>query len=113
MPTTVQLNTRIAPELKRQGDAVFAREGLTSSEVVRAVWEYAARTQQVPACVKQRNEDEVERRVQSVREGAGLASKVARSMGLTCIPATQPCGYETLRDEMYDELSARMEARHV
>ena len=51
MPATVQLNTRIDPELKRSGDAVFARAGLTPSEVVRAVWAHAARTQSVPECV--------------------------------------------------------------
>jgi hypothetical protein len=37
MPTSVQLNTRISPHIKQQGDAVFSRAGLSSSDVVRGV----------------------------------------------------------------------------
>ena len=35
---TVQLNTRIDEALKRGGDSVFGRYGLSPSDVVRAVW---------------------------------------------------------------------------
>ncbi|RVU97582.1 hypothetical protein EII22_05400 [Coriobacteriales bacterium OH1046] len=50
MPATVQLNTRIDPGLKARGDAVFARAGLTPSEAVCSMREYAARAQEVPEC---------------------------------------------------------------
>ena len=102
MGTSVQLNTRIDPELKRRGDAVFAREGLTSSEVVRAVWEYAATRQKAPDCVRKGDASELEQRLGAVREGAGVARKVAMGLGLRLVPAS--VSYETLRDEMYDDM---------
>ena len=46
-----QMNTRIDSSVKRSGDAVFASLGLSPSEVVRAVWEYAAEHGDVPAIV--------------------------------------------------------------
>lgn len=102
MGATVQLNTRISPELKRRGDAVFAREGLTSSEVVRAVWEYAATRQEVPECVRKGDASAQEQRLRAVRDGAGIARKVAMGLGVKLASAT--VDYEALRDEMYDEM---------
>lgn len=107
----MQLNTRIDPGLKARGDAVFARAGLTSSEVVRAVWEYAARTQKVPECVLAHKDDERESRRKAVLEGAGLARRMAEEMGVSL--ANSPYDYKQLRDEMYDEMLAEMAARHV
>lgn len=46
-----QMNTRIDDELKKSGDAVFASLGMTPSDVVRAVWEYASRNGDAPAIV--------------------------------------------------------------
>lgn len=40
---TVQMNVRMPAELKEQGDAALASEGITPSAAVRAVWEKAAR----------------------------------------------------------------------
>lgn len=110
MPATVQLNTRIDPELKRRGDAVFARAGLTASEVVRAVWQNAADTQQVPECVMPHTDeaDEHTRRYQLIEEGAGLAVRVAEEMGIHFEGTFDPCDYKRLRDEMYDEMAAEM-----
>ena len=45
---STQLNTRIDARVKREGDAVFARFGLTPSLVVRAVWNYAIDHQRPP-----------------------------------------------------------------
>ena len=111
MPATVQLNTRIDPGLKERGDAVFARAGLTSSEVVRAVWEYAARTQEVPECVLARTDADREARRKAMLEGAGLGRRMAEEMGIRL--EDTPYDYKQLRDEMYDEMIAEMEARHV
>lgn len=111
MPATVQLNTRIDPGLKERGDAVFARAGLTSSEVVRAVWEEAARTQQVPDFLHKRKNDEIEAKRRAIREGAGLARRMAEEMGIH-LP-DEAIDYKALRDEMYDEMIEEMEARHV
>ena len=102
MGATVQLNTRIDPELKRRGDAVFAHEGLTSSEVVRAVWEYAAKSQKVPECIRKGDVSAQEQRLRAVRDGAGVARKVALELGVELASAS--VNYEALRDEMYDDM---------
>ena len=109
MPATVQLNTRIDPGLKARGDAVFARAGLTSSEVVRAVWEYAARTQTVPECVLERRDKEREAHLDAVEEGFGIGRRIAGQMGIHL--ANEPMDYKALRDEMYDEMLDEMRAR--
>lgn len=112
MPATVQLNTRIDPVLKQRGDAVFARAGLTSSEVVRAVWETAARTQEVPECVLPKKPDEeLEKKLAAAREGYGLARRMAEEMGIHL--SDGPIDYKALRAEMYDEMIDQMERTHV
>ncbi|MBQ9006773.1 MAG: type II toxin-antitoxin system RelB/DinJ family antitoxin [Atopobiaceae bacterium] len=111
MPSTVQLNTRIDPGLKARGDAVFARAGLTSSEVVRAVWEAAARTQELPDCVRTSTEAKHSAHSDAIKEGAGIVRRMAEEMGVF-ISATPP-DYHALRDEAYDALIDEMEARHA
>ena len=110
MPSTVQLNTRIDPSLKARGDAVFARAGLRSSEVVRAVWESAARTQKVPDCVLSTNSAQGDR-IKAIKDGAGLARRMAEEQGVH-IPETLP-DYKALRDEAYDALIEQMETQHA
>lgn len=109
MPATVQLNTRIDPGLKARGDAVFARAGLTSSEVVRAVWEYAANTQTVPECVLARRDRDREARLQAIEEGFGIGRRIAEQAGIRL--ANEPMDYKALRDEMYDEMLDEMRTR--
>ena len=106
MAATVQLNTRIDPVLKARGDAVFAREGLTSSEVVRKVWEYAANNQQVPEWLLERRDDEREARLQAIEEGAGMIRRMAEEMSIHL--SDEPIDYKALRDEMYDEMLEEM-----
>ena len=48
----VQMNVRIDEETKARGDEVFARWGLTPSQVVRAVWEYAEEKGEPPAFMR-------------------------------------------------------------
>lgn len=101
MPSTVQLNTRIDPGLKARGDAVFARAGLSSSEVVRAVWESAARTQEVPDFVRS-SKNAQGARIKAIRDGAGIAKRMAEELGVH-ISQDLP-DYKVLRDEAYDAL---------
>ena len=109
MAATVQLNTRIDPTLKERGDAVFERAGLTSSQVVRAVWEYAARTQTVPECVLERKDEEREARLKAIEEGAGMLRRMAEEMGIHL--SDEPIDYKALRDEMYDDMLDEMRVR--
>ncbi len=53
-----QLNTRAPADLKRGGDAVFARAGQSASDVVRGVWRYAVDT---AVCPMERNPFDVDR----------------------------------------------------
>ena len=111
MPSTVQLNTRIDPGLKARGDAVFARAGLSSSEVVRAVWKAAARTQEVPECVRASKEGAKPAQIDAIKEGAGLARRMAEELGIRV--SEELPEYHALRDEAYDALIDEMEARHA
>ena len=102
MATAVQLNTRIDAALKQSGDAVFSRNGYSSSEVVRAVWRYAAEHQAVPPFMEKRD----------VRGEcpSSAASRAAAGAG----PSNQPLpekDRERLRDDMYDCMLEEMEAR--
>lgn len=113
----VQMNTRLDSVLKQSGDAVFARYDLSPSDVVRAVWSYAAAHQRPPEFLIQLESKDAALQVEadgSVRSGAGLAIRVAES----------ECGYEPSpdsfeggaawrgeRDLMYDEMLEEMEQR--
>lgn len=114
-PTTVQLNTRIDAQVKRGGDVVFAREGLSPSEVVRGVWGYAAEHQEVPGEILDfiRGDGRSSRRDLACR-GRGLALALAAGEHAP-LPDDdrRPEAYdlEALRDEMYDDLLDEMEAR--
>ena len=110
MATTVQLNTRIDPTLKERGDAVFARAGLTPSEVVRGVWEYAANTQTVPDFLQANQDEQREARLKAAREGFGIGRRyVEEVMGIRL--ANDPIDCKALRDEMYDGMLDEMRVR--
>ena len=48
-----QINTRISTSLKEQGEAGFAAAGLTSSEAIRMLYEFAAAHVLQPESIKQ------------------------------------------------------------
>lgn len=113
MGAAVQLNIRIDPELKRRGDAVFARAGLTPSQAVRALWQAAADTQQVPACVAPIVDSGVQQRLDAVHRGAGLLASMMEELGLPLATISEPFDYKSYRDQMYDEMICEMEEHHV
>ena len=124
---SAQLNTRMDPALKRGGDVVFERNGLTSSEVVRAVWDYAVAHQAPPPFVIEyaresrgqtgRNADAGQSPRERAAEGRGLAHTVAKErcgFGQTADAARSQGDrpdWEALRDEMYDDMLREMEER--
>ena len=113
MASTVQLNTRIDPEVKRQGDAVFARAQLSSSEVVRALWQVAAESQQVPECILQMVAPDKGGRLEAIERGAGVAIRVSEELGARFEKPCAPLDYDALCDGMYDEMIEHMEATHA
>lgn len=113
----VQMNTRIDRNVKARGDAVFARHGYTASQVVRMVWDYAGKHQDVPSFMKPSRDahaQERQHKIDKVRAGTGLAVDIARSQ----------CGYQgsagnllegktwrEVRDKAYDSMLDEMEER--
>ena len=51
-PRMTQMNVRIDAETKKQGDRALERIGLSPSEAVRALWEFAARHANEPASLQ-------------------------------------------------------------
>ncbi len=113
MADMTQLNTRIDAEVKRRGDAVFARAGLTSSQVIRGVWQSAADTQQVPACILPHEDAARQQKLEAIAGGAGIATKMMVEMGFTPDDEPKPFDYKSYRDQMYDEMIEEMEERRV
>lgn len=111
----IQLNTRIDRTLKQGGDAVFARCGLKASDVVRAVWKYAADHQVPPDCVlddKREGCDEAARKLKLAEEGCGLAARMAAGRfghDVAVLPDERP--WSEVRDEMYDDVLDEMDRR--
>lgn len=116
---TAQLNARIDSTLKRDGDEVFARYGLNPSEVVRAVWSYAAENQKPPAFMTRASDDgkakELERKLALIKQGAGLmASPMGRPEIIPLSESPQAASgnwadsCKSLRDAHYDELASKI-----
>ncbi|MCL2632307.1 MAG: type II toxin-antitoxin system RelB/DinJ family antitoxin [Coriobacteriia bacterium] len=74
---TATINVRINQSLKQQGDAVFERQGITISEIVRALYQYAASEQRLPDFIQGAEEEKAEqrlRRLQLLNEMTGVIS---------------------------------------
>ena len=104
----VQMNTRIDAKTKRDGDEVFARAGYSASQVVRMVWEYAARNASDAAAVnalleslKEPTADQDaqrEMRMQAVRSSGALVDGLLEERGLSWTGPYKPLPYAELRE---------------
>ena len=102
-----QMNTRIDEELKRRGDEVIARHGLTPSQVVRAVWEHIGEIDDLPEFMRipdaEAIEAERQRKVKLVEEGAHIWENFFKDHGLA-VPAPREFETDAERTAYYDEL---------
>lgn len=59
-----QMNTRISRSLKERGDAALEKAGMTPSQAVRKLWDFAARNSHNPQIIQSLfdTEDEAEKR---------------------------------------------------
>ena len=98
---TVQMNTRLDALLKRAGDAVLARNGITPSKAVRFLWSYLADAQELPAFMRQGALEDAERaaRQKAAAEGAGMLKRLAQRHGYEVRSALSP---DEALAEMYD-----------
>lgn len=107
---TVQLNTRIDPMLKAGGDAVLTRNGLGSSDAIRALWAYLVEHQTLPGFMVA-GKREAPRAESLAEQGCGLAFS---SLGLRAsdfAPAESSAeDWDVVRDDMYDAMIADIEA---
>ena len=102
----VQLNTRIDQTLKQQGDAVFARHNVSTSDAVRSLWSYAARTQSLPTELFPAPSHEADAQVHLVAQGAGMVQRELASMG---IATSSQLDCKALEEEMYEDMLEAMD----
>lgn len=72
MASNAVLNIRLPEELKKHGNQVLEREGVSVSQVVRDLYEFMSAEQDIPSFAKRANEeDRYERRRKALREIQG------------------------------------------
>ncbi len=120
MDAAVQMNTRLGRSAKATGDAVLAQLGLSPSQAVRALWDYLGTHRDVPPFMKEsaayKPDAERQRKIALIRDGAGLAVRVAQEQCDYTGGAENALNGKTwreLRDDMYDDMLDEMEARCV
>ena len=120
MNEAAQMNTRLGRSAKATGDAVLAQLGLSPSQAVRALWDYLDTHRDVPPFMKESSaygpDAERQRKIVLIRDGAGLAIKVAQEQCDYTGSAENALNRKTwreLRDDMYDDMLDEMEARCV
>lgn len=117
---SVQMNTRIERAVKERGDRALAAAGLNPSQVVRAVWRFAARNEGRPQAVRDLMEELGEplpalEKKTVAREGWGIMEKGLAGLGVSMAPAPSPedpaALYEALRADAVDERLERWGVR--
>ena len=109
--TMTQMNTRIDAALKTRGDAVFSALGLSTSEVVRAVWSFAAEHGDAPAIVAQAlgrasgSQDDPERAYRNdlAKDACNFVADYRRQAGLAPLDALESIDYRMLREQAWEE----------
>jgi len=107
--TMVQMNVRIDAKLKNEVEEVLKGKGVSVSDVIRSLWLYIADRKEVPAlettAEEQAREEEKQRKLKLIREGAGCVHKELVKAGLISEDTDLMEGltYKQFRDKMYDE----------
>lgn len=110
MPTT-QMNVRLDSELKAAGDAVLEREGVTPSQMVRAIWEWLVVEDRVPDEARaalngwdfDAKEFERELRLEAVERGANLVRDFYRKFDIPEPDRSADDYYDALMEEAMRE----------
>ena len=92
----VQMNTRIEADMKRRGDKVLEKYGLTPSQAVRSLWRNLGKTKKLPDFMVEAT-GEASTAAECAEAGAGMAVRLAAEAGLHC---------ESLRDLSYADMRA-------
>lgn len=108
----VQMNVRIDEKQKSAGDAVFALVGYTPTDVVRAMWGFAARNAGEPSAVRDllatmrapldsEQEEEQQRRRRLLDEGGNIYQRFLDTLGVDQLPAIEQQDIRELRQHAY------------
>lgn len=106
-----QMNTRIDEAAKSRGDAVFASMGLTPSDVVRAVWEYACEHGDAPAIVAEalraprEASPDLERsfKLAVADSASNLVAHYRRNRGASPLDQLDVIDYKSLKTQAWEE----------
>lgn len=107
----VQMNVRIDDRVKRAGDRVFSGLGLTPSQVVRSVWEFAALHGEAPEAVRSAlnsNASERNSLMREIEHDASTCARLRKQFGLPEPDRLNDLDYRELRERAMRE---RLEER--
>lgn len=110
-----QLNVRIPTELKEQGDAAFSNAGISSTEAIRMLWQFAADHIHEPQALTrlfERNAATETRTAEAkdiydderMLQGLQFAKDAYEKMGISPKVNENAPSYKQLRDEYYESL---------
>lgn len=111
------MNVRIEEDIKERGEKAFARLGLTPSEAVRKLWDFAARHENDPKVLQsliaeldENNTPEVTQpsKIESLQEIDRMRENLYSELGITPTPLPKNdteriAYYEELAEQYYDE----------
>ena len=111
---TAQLNVRIDEQVKRAGDAVLERYGISATQAIRTIWQHMADHQRLPDAFSamQSGENAIDdERKTAIDAGAGMALRMAKEAGIRA--EFESMTYEQIRTTAYEEMLLEQEERHV
>lgn len=102
-----QMNVRIDADVKSRGDAVFRSLGLSTTDVVKAVWSYAAEHEEAPGIVAQAlNEPidateklDIQYRTLIAEQAHSIVSDFRRRMGIPAPGKLEEIDYRAMREQ--------------
>lgn len=114
-----QVNVRMSAELKKAGDVVLAKAGITPSQAVRALWTYAAQHSDAPQKVasmltsdnktaeeeaaKREREERIARRRELAARGPKLMEETCKAMGIPWPPEPSSWTDEEWKEQAFIE----------
>ena len=116
--SATQMNVRIDSETKGAGDSVFAKIGYSPTQVVRVIWEYAAKSKRNPEAVEKLLDEtarvadpSIEQRIESglraAERGLEIYPKVLEQFGLDALPQGELSDAERLEKARFERAVER------
>ena len=115
-----QINARIAPAIKKAGDAALADVGYTPTRAIRALWEFAGRNRgnekelrKVLSTLEGKTDEatlnaETERRLHIAAEGPSIVKSALLEMGIEPAQFADETPYDELLEQaLFEKLEER------